>query len=237
MTPGPTPVPPQVLAAMALPIVHHRSPDFKPTYKQCLERLKEVYRTDGDVLLYTASGTAGLESVVSNLTSPGDRVVVVSAGYFGERWAQIAEVYGCDVDHLRYEWGETPDGGRPLPRAWPRSAAQRRAHHAVRDVDRRRRRRAGACRGGEGGRRAGGSRCDLEPRRDSLRDRRVGPRLGRLRLAEGADGPAGPGDGLRLDAAWEARESARLRASTSTGSGTREAQENLDAPSRRPSRS
>jgi aspartate aminotransferase-like enzyme len=60
MTPGPTPVPPQVLAAMALPIVHHRSPDFKPTYKQCLERLKEVYRTDGDVLLYTASGTAGL---------------------------------------------------------------------------------------------------------------------------------------------------------------------------------
>jgi aspartate aminotransferase-like enzyme len=108
MTPGPTPVPPQVLAAMALPIVHHRSPDFKPTYEQCLERLKEVYRTRGDVLLYTASGTAGLESVVSNLTSPGDRVVVVSAGYFGERWAQIAEAYGCDLDHIRYEWGEAP---------------------------------------------------------------------------------------------------------------------------------
>ena len=108
MTPGPTPVPPPVLAAMALPIVHHRSPDFKPIYKQCLDRLKDVYRTQGDVLLYTASGTAGLESVVANLTSPGDRVVVVSAGYFGERWAQIAEAYGCDVDHLRYEWGETP---------------------------------------------------------------------------------------------------------------------------------
>jgi aspartate aminotransferase-like enzyme len=108
MTPGPTPVPPQVLAAMAQPIVHHRSPDFKPTYKQCLERLKEIYRTDGDVLLYTASGTAGLESVVANLTSPGDRIVVVSAGYFGERWAQIAESYGCDVDHIRYEWGEAP---------------------------------------------------------------------------------------------------------------------------------
>ena len=108
MTPGPTPVPPQVLAAMALPIVHHRSPDFKPTYKQCLERLKEIYRTDGDVLLYTASGTAGLESVVANLTSPRDRIVVVSAGYFGERWAQIAESYGCEVDHIRYEWGEAP---------------------------------------------------------------------------------------------------------------------------------
>lgn len=108
MTPGPTPVPPEVLAAMALPIVHHRSPDFRPIYKQCLERLQEVYRTKGDVLLYTASGTAGLESVVSNLTSPGDRVVVVSAGYFGERWADIAAVYGCEVEHMRYEWGETP---------------------------------------------------------------------------------------------------------------------------------
>ena len=108
MTPGPTPVPPQVLAAMALPIVHHRSPDFKPTYRQCLDRLKDVYRTQGEVLLYTASGTAGLESVVANLTSPGDRVVAVSAGYFGERWAEIARVYGCDVDHIAYEWGETP---------------------------------------------------------------------------------------------------------------------------------
>jgi serine---pyruvate transaminase len=108
MTPGPTPVPPQVLAAMALPIVHHRSPDFRPTYRQVLDRLKEVYRTSGEVLLYTASGTAGLESVVANLTSPGDRVVAVSAGYFGERWADIARAYGCDVEHIAYEWGETP---------------------------------------------------------------------------------------------------------------------------------
>jgi aspartate aminotransferase-like enzyme len=108
MTPGPTPVPPQVLAAMALPIVHHRSPDFKPVYRQCLDRLKEVYRTQGEVLLYTASGTAGLESVVANLTSPGDRVVAVSAGYFGERWAEIARAYGCDVEHIAYEWGELP---------------------------------------------------------------------------------------------------------------------------------
>jgi aspartate aminotransferase-like enzyme len=108
MTPGPTPVPPEVLAAMALPIVHHRSPDFRPIYRECLDRLKEVYRTQSEVLLYTASGTAGLESVVANLTSPGDRVVVVSAGYFGERWADIARVYGCEVDQIRYEWGETP---------------------------------------------------------------------------------------------------------------------------------
>ena len=108
MTPGPTPVPPQVLAAMALPIVHHRSPDFRPTYRQVLDRLKDVYRTQTEVLLYTASGTAGLESVVANLTSPGDRVVAVSAGYFGERWADIARAYGCEVEQIAYEWGETP---------------------------------------------------------------------------------------------------------------------------------
>jgi aspartate aminotransferase-like enzyme len=108
MTPGPTPVPPQVLAAMALPIVHHRSPDFRPTYRQVLDRLQVVYRTQTEVLLYTASGTAGLESVVANLTSPGDRVVAVSAGYFGERWADIARAYGCEVEHIACEWGETP---------------------------------------------------------------------------------------------------------------------------------
>ena len=94
-----------MLAALALPIVHHRSPDFRPTYQEVLERLKEVYRTSNEVLLYTASGTAGLESVVANLTSPGDRVVAVSAGYFGERWAEIATAYGCEVEHLAYEWG------------------------------------------------------------------------------------------------------------------------------------
>jgi serine---pyruvate transaminase len=108
MTPGPTPVPPEVLAAMALPIVHHRSPDFKPTYARCLQRLKEVFRTENDVLLFTASGTGALESVVANLCSPGDRVVVVSSGYFGERWGAIAETYGCMVEHIRYEWGEIP---------------------------------------------------------------------------------------------------------------------------------
>lgn len=108
MTPGPTPVPPEVLRAMALPIVHHRGPDFKPIYARTLERLKEVYRTQHDVLLYTCSGTGALESAVSNLCSPGERVVVVSAGYFGERWGAIAENYGCEVDHLRYEWGEIP---------------------------------------------------------------------------------------------------------------------------------
>jgi serine---pyruvate transaminase len=111
LTPGPTPVPPEVLAAMSQPIVHHRGPDFRPIYRQCLDRLREVFRTETEVLLLTCSGTGALESGVANLCSPGDRVVVVSAGYFGERWAGIAQAYGCDVDHLRYEWGEIPSAG------------------------------------------------------------------------------------------------------------------------------
>jgi serine---pyruvate transaminase len=107
-TPGPTPVPPEVLAAMSQPIVHHRGPDFKPVYKRCLERLAQVFRTETEVLLFTASGTGTLEAATANLCSPGERIVVVSSGYFGERWAAIGSEYGCEVEHLRYEWGENP---------------------------------------------------------------------------------------------------------------------------------
>jgi len=67
-----------------------------------------VFRTESDVLLFTASGTGGMESAVANLIDPGDRVLAVSSGYFGERWSAIARAYGADVDELRYEWGETP---------------------------------------------------------------------------------------------------------------------------------
>jgi serine---pyruvate transaminase len=107
-TPGPTPVPPEVLAAMSRPIIHHRSSDFRGIFERCLQCLAQVYRTDGDVLVYTASGTGGMESAVSNLTRPGDRVVVVSAGHFGERWVAMTRNFGCEVEELSYEWGETP---------------------------------------------------------------------------------------------------------------------------------
>src|SRR4051812_46505833 len=109
LTPGPTPVPPQVLAALAEPVIHHRSPDFKRAYGECLERLKQVCRTDNDVLLFTASGTGAFESAVANLIAPGDRALVVSAGSFGERWASMCEAYRADLVRLRYAWGETPD--------------------------------------------------------------------------------------------------------------------------------
>src|SRR5437667_1681305 len=119
MTPGPTPVPPQVLAALAEPIVHHRGPDFRPIYERTLERLRTVYQTTSDVLLLTASGTGGMESVVANLCRPGDRVLVVSAGRFAERWVAIAEAWGCTVERLAYEWGTNPvpeDLPEPLAR-------------------------------------------------------------------------------------------------------------------------
>jgi aspartate aminotransferase-like enzyme len=122
MTPGPTPAPPEVLAAIAQPVIHHRGPDFKALYGDCLRRLGEVFRTDTEVLLFGASGSGAMESAVANLCSPGDRVLVASAGYFGERWVSIAKAYGADVDHLRYDWGEIPSADDVASRLREREA-------------------------------------------------------------------------------------------------------------------
>jgi aspartate aminotransferase-like enzyme len=108
MAPGPTPVPPEVLEAGARPVLHHRGPDFRELMLRCLGRLREVCRTENDVLVFTASGSGAFESAVVNLLSPGEQVLVVSAGEFGERWAKLAATYGADVQSLRYDWGETP---------------------------------------------------------------------------------------------------------------------------------
>ncbi|MBA3348141.1 MAG: alanine--glyoxylate aminotransferase family protein [Actinobacteria bacterium] len=110
-TPGPTPVPPQVLAALGEPVLHHRAPDFRVVYERLLGRLQQVHKTEADVLLFTCSGTGAFESAIVNLCSPGDRVLAVSAGNFGERWAEMARGYGCEVDELRYVWGATPTAG------------------------------------------------------------------------------------------------------------------------------
>ena len=109
MTPGPTPVPPEVLAALAEPVIHHRGRDFREIYERCLARLREVYRTEHDVLMFTSSGTGAFESAVANLTSAGERAIVVSAGSFGERWAALVKAFGADLVHVRLEWGETPE--------------------------------------------------------------------------------------------------------------------------------
>jgi serine---pyruvate transaminase len=122
MTPGPTPVPPEVLAAIAQPVVHHRGPDYKKLYAECLGRLREVFRTESEVLLFGGSGTGAMESAVANICSPGDPVLVVSAGYFGERWAKLATAYGADLDHLRYAWGEIPSPDEVAERLREREA-------------------------------------------------------------------------------------------------------------------
>ena len=105
MAPGPTPVPPEVLLAQGSPLVYHRGPGYGDLLREVTEGLQRVYHTAGDVLIFAASGTGGLESAVQNLFSPGDRVVVPVAGYFGERFAKIAAAFGLDVRRIDYEWG------------------------------------------------------------------------------------------------------------------------------------
>jgi aspartate aminotransferase-like enzyme len=106
MTPGPTPVPPAVLLAQGSPLVYHRGPGYGDLLREVTVGLKALLRTENDVLVFTSSGTGGLESAVANLFSPGDRVVVPVAGYFGDRFARIGEAYGLDVRRVDYEWGE-----------------------------------------------------------------------------------------------------------------------------------
>jgi aspartate aminotransferase-like enzyme len=108
LTPGPTSVPPEVLRALAQPVLHHRSPDFAEVLGVALERLREVFRTENEVLVLTSSGTGAFESAIVNLLSPGERVLAVSQGEFGERWQKMARALGCDVVPLTYAWGDSP---------------------------------------------------------------------------------------------------------------------------------
>ena len=175
LTPGPTSVPPSVLRALSKPVLHHRSPDFAAVFELAQERLREVFRTENEVLVLTSSGTGAFESAVVNLLSPGDRVLAVSQGEFGERWQAMARAFGCDVVPLAYPWGEAP---RPAGPARGTGGKRRgdRLHRSLRDVDRRRLRSRAAARGVPRGRRALGGRCRFEPGRRSPRDRRMGRR-------------------------------------------------------------
>ena len=105
MAPGPTPIPPEVLLAQGSPLVYHRGPGYGALLREVTEGLQEMLKTSSDVLCFTSSGTGGLESAVANLLSPGDRVVVPVAGYFGERFGKIATAYRCDVRTIDDEWG------------------------------------------------------------------------------------------------------------------------------------
>ena len=106
LTPGPTPLYPPALHAMMASDIHHRTEDFRKVYRSCLADLKEVMGTSNDVLMFAASGTGAMDATVSNLFSKGDRVIVCSAGKFGERWAEIAKAYGLDANVLSVPYGQ-----------------------------------------------------------------------------------------------------------------------------------
>jgi len=106
LTPGPTPVPERVLTRMAQPIIHHRHSEFKKILSEVKEGLKKIFATKNDVLIIASSGTGAMEGAVSNTLCKGDPVLVIRGGKFGERWAEIAEVYGLSVDCLDVEWGK-----------------------------------------------------------------------------------------------------------------------------------
>ena len=107
LTPGPTPLYPPALHAMMGSDIHHRTEDFRRIYRETLADLKEVMGTSHDVLILVASGTGAMESAVSNLFSRGDKVIVCSAGKFGERWVEMAAAFGLDATVLKAEYGDT----------------------------------------------------------------------------------------------------------------------------------
>jgi aspartate aminotransferase-like enzyme len=104
-TPGPVAVPERVREAMARTLIHHRAPAFLPVLKEVRANLKRVFQTERDVLLLASSGTGAMEAAVANLFSPGDRVVVVRGGKFGERWAEICDAFGVEAVCVDVEWG------------------------------------------------------------------------------------------------------------------------------------
>ncbi|MDA1189652.1 MAG: alanine--glyoxylate aminotransferase family protein, partial [Chloroflexi bacterium] len=110
--PGPIPVPEDILAEMAHPMINHRGPEFKDMLFRITDGVKQVFETKGDVYTMTASGTGAMEATVVNTLSPGDKVLCVTVGSFGDRYGEIAERYGAEVTRLAFEWGEAADADR-----------------------------------------------------------------------------------------------------------------------------
>jgi aspartate aminotransferase-like enzyme len=106
LSPGPTPVPENVLAAAAVPIIHHRTPEFSGIFMEVSEGLKYVFGTEEDVFILTSSGSGAMETAVINTLNPGDKVITLSGGKFGERWGKICRAYGVEVREIELEWGE-----------------------------------------------------------------------------------------------------------------------------------
>lgn len=106
IAPGPTPVPARVALAMAQPMIHHRTPQFSAIFAETKALLKELYQTGEDVLMLASSGTGAMESAVTNLFSPGEQVLTVNGGKFGERWGKLASRFGLRNVEIKVEWGQ-----------------------------------------------------------------------------------------------------------------------------------
>ncbi len=103
--PGPTALPPSVMAAGGRQMINHRGPEFAALMERIVRRMRPYFGTEADILLLTAAGSGALEAAIVNVLSPGDRILAVTVGAFGDRFAQVAEVYGADVRRLEVEWG------------------------------------------------------------------------------------------------------------------------------------
>ena len=109
LLPGPTPVPPQVALALARPAINHRGPEFKALWEEVTVGLQDVFQTRSEVVILTASGTAGMEAAVANFVSPGEKVLAVSIGAFGERFIQIARAFGVETEVMAFPYGQAAD--------------------------------------------------------------------------------------------------------------------------------
>ncbi|MGH7455933.1 MAG: pyridoxal-phosphate-dependent aminotransferase family protein, partial [bacterium] len=108
-TPGPTQIPERVTVAMSQPFPYHRGPEFKKLFAEVTANLQYVFQTQSEVLLLTASGTGGMEACVANLLLAGQKVLVVVAGKFGERWQELCQAYGLETITMNVPWGEAPN--------------------------------------------------------------------------------------------------------------------------------
>ncbi|MDD5019211.1 MAG: alanine--glyoxylate aminotransferase family protein [Candidatus Omnitrophica bacterium] len=109
LTPGPTPLPPEICEALSRPIIHHRTPQFQAVLKEVAENLKGAFQTKNDVFVLTSSGTGAMEASVVNLLSWGDKALVIQAGKFGERWTELCQAYGIKPIVIDVEWGKSLD--------------------------------------------------------------------------------------------------------------------------------
>ena len=106
LAPGPTPVPESISLEMAMPMVHHRTPEFSKVFAEAARDAKYLFQTEQDVLILASTGTGGMEGCVTNLFSPSDKLLVINGGKFGERWGQIGETFGMEIVWHKVEWGK-----------------------------------------------------------------------------------------------------------------------------------